>query len=164
MTKKTVQDYLPAAAWIMKTEPDVFSFDDLEKRPGKKEKWDGVRNYQARNFMRDHMQVGDVVLFYHSSTDPAGVVGEARIVAAATPDLTALDKKSAYYDEKATKDDVRWCAVTVGEPMRYKKFVSLESMRRTNDLKSMLLLRPGQRLSIQPVSAAELVVIRKLGS
>lgn len=152
---KTLADYLPATVWLMKTEPDVFSFEDLTKRPGKMEKWDGVRNYQARNFMRDEMKVGHRVLFYHSSTAEPGIVGEAAIVKAAEPDFTALDSKSEYFDEKATRENPRWVAVTVGKPKAFKKFVPLSLLRHEQKLKDMLLLRPGQRLSIQPVSEKE---------
>lgn len=162
MTETTVQDYLPARIWLMKTEPDTFSFNDLEKRPQQSELWDGVRNYQARNLMRDHMKVGDTVLFYHSNANPSGIIGEASIVKAAVPDLSALDKKSEYFDPKATPDNVRWVAVTVGKPVRYKNFIALDELRKNEKLAGMLVTRPGQRLSIMPVSENELKIIRKL--
>lgn len=155
--------YLPCHIWLMKTEPDVFSFEDLQNRPLQQEKWDGVRNYQARNFMRDNMKVGDTVLFYHSNAQPSGIVGEAQVVIAASPDLTALDSGSEYFDPKSTPEDVRWCAVTVGRPKPYKNFVSLDVLRHTKGLEDLLLLRRGQRLSILPVREDELKIIRRLG-
>jgi len=152
-----------ARVWLMKTEPDVFSFEDLMKRPGQRECWDGVRNYQARNFMRDSMKVGHWVVFYHSSTEPPGVAGLARIVEEARPDLTALDPKSEYHDPKATHADPRWCCVTVGRPRALSRYVALDSLRADHRLADMLLLRPGQRLSILPITDAEFETVCALG-
>lgn len=152
--------------WLMKTEPDVFSFDDLERlvSQGKKgERWDGVRNYQARNFMRDDMRVGDRVLFYHSNASPPGVVGLARVVEEAVPDLSALDPSSPYFDPKATPQNPRWVCVTVGAPRRFPRYVSLELLRLESALSGFLLLRPGQRLSILPVDDNELNIIVRMG-
>ncbi|WP_233231418.1 EVE domain-containing protein [Silvanigrella aquatica] len=139
----------------MKTEPDVFSFSDLEQRLGQCEQWDGVRNYQARNFMMQEMKVGDKILFYHSNAQPSGIAGLAEVVEAAKPDLTALNPKSEYYDPKATPENPRWYAVTVGKPKKLHRFVSLAELREYEPLKEMLLLRKGQRLSILPVSQTE---------
>jgi len=158
---KTVQDYLPTQFWLMKTEPSVFSFDDLEKKQS--EFWDGVRNYQARNLMQQNMQVGHKVLFYHSNATPTGIAGVCGIIAPAAPDVSALNPKSDFYDAKATKENPRWFGVTVGKPVRFKKFVTLEEMRHEPKLKEMLLLRKGQRLSIQPVSKEEFNIILELG-
>lgn len=160
MKQKSVSEYLPANIWLMKTEPDVFSISDLEKRGT--EKWDGVRNYVARNFMRDEMKVGDKVLFYHSNANPSGIVGEAEIVKGAEPDVTALSPKSQYYDPKATKEDPRWVVVTVGKPKRYAHIISLEMLRECDELSDMLVLRKGQRLSILPVSKEEYAVVKRL--
>lgn len=146
----------------MKSEPDVFSFIDLEQRQGQIEQWDGVRNYQARNFMQNEMQVGDKVLFYHSNANPSGIVGLAEVVEAAKADLTALNPKSEYFDPKATHENPRWYAVTVGKPKKFPKFISLAEMREHEPLQDMLLLRKGQRLSILPVSLNEYNFILQL--
>lgn len=159
---KLLADYLPARVWLMKTEPHVFSFSDLLKRPKQSEKWDGVRNYQARNFMRDHMQIGDSVLFYHSSVEPPGIAGLAKIIQKAEPDLTALDPKSEYFDEKATAENPRWVAVTVGQPEPLLRMITLAELRLVPELSEMLLLRRGQRLSIMPVSEQEFANILKI--
>lgn len=158
---KTAQEYLPTKFWLMKSEPSVFSFDDLEKK--KIEFWDGVRNYQARNFMVNDMKLGHKVLFYHSNASPTGIAGVCEIVDVAKPDTSALNKNSEYYDASATAENPRWYAVTVGKPLRFKHFVSLEEMRACGKLNEMLLLRKGQRLSIQPVSEEEFKVILKMG-
>jgi predicted RNA-binding protein with PUA-like domain len=157
--KKSLAQCLPARFWLMKTEPDVFSFADLCKRKNQQEDWDGVRNYQARNLMRDHMRVGDGVVFYHSNAEPPGMAGLARVVAAAKADLSALNPKSEYFDEKATPENPRWCCVTVGRPLVIPKFVSLEDMRKHAGLREMLLLHPGQRLSILPLALAEFEIL-----
>lgn len=148
--------------WLMKTEPDSFSIEDLEKRPGKKEHWDGVRNYQARNYMRDQMSVGDDVLFYHSSCKPAGVVGVAKIAKAGYPDPSALNPESKYFDPKATDAKNPWVMVDVKLQMKFKAIVSLEILRKIPDLENMVLLKRGSRLSIQPVLPEEFAIILKL--
>jgi predicted RNA-binding protein with PUA-like domain len=148
--------------WLMKSEPDVFSFSDLKKRPKKTEPWNGVRNYQARNFMRDEMQVGDLILFYHSSCDIPGVAGIARVNSSAYPDSTQFDPHSEYFDPKATLENPRWFLVDVS----YEKdlnFVSLEDMKKRHELKDMRLLQRGNRLSILPVSSEEFKVILRMG-
>ena len=150
---KSIESYLPTHYWLMKTEPSSFSFSDLLKC--KEDFWDGVRNYQARNFMRDHMHVGDKVLFYHSNANPSGIAGLCEVVKASAPDPTALNPKSKYYDPKSTKDKNRWCAVTVGKPKKIAKFITLNDLRNDPLLSKMLVLRKGQRLSILPVSKDE---------
>lgn len=160
--QKNLGDYLPSRIWLMKSEPDVFSFFDLEQRSGQKEQWDGVRNYQARNFMTNEMQVGDKVLFYHSNAKPTGIAGMAEVVEKAKPDLTALDSNSDYFDPKATWENPRWYAVTVGKPKKFPRFVTLSELRENQSIKGMLLLRKGQRLSILPVSQNELNIILQL--
>lgn len=147
--------------WIMKSEPDVFSFEDLKKRPEKKEPWNGVRNYQARNFMRDEMKEGDIVLFYHSSCPVPGIAGLAKVASKAYPDDTQFDPKSEYYDEKATKDNPRWFLVDVAF---YKDipFISLEELKKHKELANMRLLQKGNRLSILPVSPDEYKFIMDL--
>jgi predicted RNA-binding protein with PUA-like domain len=148
--------------WLMKSEPDVFSIDDLQKK--KTSFWDGVRNYQARNFMMNDMKVGDTVLFYHSNATPPGIVGLASVSAAAQPDPTALDKKSEYYDPKATREKPRWFAVEVAFVQKFKRLIPLDELRGIPGLEDMLVIRKGQRLSIQPVTAKEFNIIKKLGS
>lgn len=150
---KSVHAYLPTHYWLMKSEPGSFSFSDLLKRG--EEFWDGVRNYQARNFMRDHMHVGDKVLFYHSNANPSCIAGLCEIVKNASPDATALDPKSKYYDPLSTKENNRWCAVTVGRPKSINKNLTLNDLRDDPILSKMLVLKKGQRLSILPVSKEE---------
>ena len=147
----------------MKSEPDVFSFDDLKKRPKQTEPWNGVRNYQARNFMRDEMKLGDLVLFYHSSCEVPGVAGIAKVSSAPYPDKTQFDKKSEYYDPKATAENPRWFLVDVSFAENLKKHVSLEELKQQKDLSEMRLLQRGNRLSILPVTREEFESIRKLG-
>lgn len=148
----------------MKSEPDVFSFQDLKKRPKKTEPWNGVRNYQARNFMRDEMQVGDLILFYHSSCEVPGVAGIAKVASKAYPDSTQFEKKSEYFDEKATLDNPRWFLVDVAFEKDLKTHVSLEEMKKHKELSDMRLMQKGNRLSILPVKEAEFKFIVKLGS
>ena len=139
--------------WLMKSEPSAFSIDDLE-RVGT-EPWDGVRNYQARNYMRDDMQPGDRVLFYHSSTDRPGVVGTATIARAAYPDPSSWDPDSKYFDPKSSPEHPRWMMVDVAYESRFAAPVTLAELRAVPALQDMLLLRKGQRLSIQPVTERE---------
>lgn len=144
--------------WLMKTEPDVFSWDDLVKK--KKASWDGVRNYQARNFMRDEFRLGDQVLFYHSSCAEPGIVGVAKVVREAYPDPTALDPQSDYYDPSSAKSgESRWVMVDIEPVKKFGKLADLASIRNTKALQSMPLLQKGQRLSIQPVTAKEFKLI-----
>lgn len=147
----------------MKSEPDVFSFNDLKKRPKKTEPWNGVRNYQARNFMRDEMQKGDLILFYHSSCPIPGVAGIARVNSQAYPDSTQFDPESEYFDPKATLEKPRWFLVDVSFEMDLDQHVSLEELKNHKKLSEMRLLQRGNRLSILPVTREEFEFIKKLG-
>ena len=148
----------------MKTEPDAFSIQDLRKRPGRREAWDGVRNYQSRNYMRDDMRVGDDVLFYHSSVSPAGIVGLAAIAKAAEPDVTALDPRSDYHDPKATSEKNPWVKVTVEFRREFPRMLTLDELRSTPGLEGMLVIKRGMRLSIQPVRPEEFAIVLKLAA
>lgn len=150
--------------WLMKSEPDVFSFADLKKRPKRTEPWNGVRNYQARNFMRDDMRPGDLILFYHSSCEIPGVAGIAKVGSTAYADVTQFDAKSEYFDPKATKETPRWFLVDVTWEMDLKKLVSLEELKQEKKLSEMRLLQRGNRLSILPVTREEFEYIKKLGT
>ena len=147
--------------WLMKSEPDEFSFGDLAREG--KTLWSGVRNYQARNFMRDDMQVGDGVLFYHSSCETPGVAGLGVISTAARVDPTQFDAKSAYADPASSPDHPRWVAVEVSFAKALDRFVSLEQIRSETALEGILVAKRGSRLSIQPVSAVHARIIRKMG-
>ena len=144
----------------MKSEPDVYSIDDLA-RDGSTS-WEGVRNYQARNFMRDDMRVGDRVLFYHSSADPPGVAGLARVSRAGYPDPSARDPASDYHDEKATDADPRWYMVDVEFVEKFPRLVTLDDLRAAPGLEKMLVLNRS-RLSVQPVTDAEYEAVVRLG-
>ena len=140
--------------WLMKSEPDEFSIDDLNAAPDKSVAWYGVRNYQARNFMRDQMKVGDHVLFYHSSCPEPGIAGLATVSKQAYPDTTQFEKKSKYFDAKATPETPRWFNVDV----KYKKktrLISLDELRTHPELERMRILQRGNRLSITPVDPSE---------
>ena len=139
--------------WIMKSEPNSYSIKDLQR--DKTAFWDGVRNYQARNFMINDMKIGDKVLFYHSNAKPSGVTGLAKVYKKAESDLTALDKKSMYYDPKATKDNPRWKAVTVQFVQIFDQTISIQELRQEKTLKDMSLLKKGQRLSVMPITKTE---------
>ena len=147
--------------WLMKSEPDEFSIDDLAKAPKQTTPWFGVRNYQARNFMRDQMKVGDGVLFYHSSCPEPGIAGIAEVASAAYTDKTQFDRKSDYYDPKSKKDNPRWFNVDV-RALRKTRLISLDEIRKQKPLAKMVTLRPGNRLSITPVTEAEWKHIQKL--
>ena len=144
----------------MKTEPNNYSIDDFKK--DKEVFWDGVRNYQARNFMMKDMKVGDQVLFYHSNTQPIGIVGQAVVSKAAKADPTAFDKKSQYFDPKSSKQKPRWFAVSLKFKKKFKNIISLEELRAKKALAKMPLLQKGQRLSVQPVTAAQFQYIIKM--
>jgi predicted RNA-binding protein with PUA-like domain len=138
--------------WLMKTEPEMFGIDDLAARPTQTEPWDGVRNYQARNMMRDDMRVGDGVFFYHSNCKEPGIVGIARVARAAYPDLTELDPDSKYYDPKATTDKPRWFRVDVKFERKFKQTIGLQALKTYPQLEGMVVLSRGSRLSITQVS------------
>lgn len=143
----------------MKTEPDVFSIDDLKK--SKTTLWEGVRNYQARNYMSKDMNVGDEVLFYHSSCDPAGIAGTATVSQKAVPDPTQFNKKSEYFDPKATKDRPNWFCVEVKYQSTFKDIFNLHDIKKDPHMKNMLVIKKGMRLSIQPVSETDFNYIIK---
>ncbi|MFC0348272.1 EVE domain-containing protein [Undibacterium danionis] len=145
--------------WLMKSEPSEVSIDDALRIGAAP--WFGVRNYQARNFMRDQMQVGDGVLFYHSSCDEPGVVGIAEVASTPYPDATQFDASSHYYDPKATPENPRWILVDV-KAIRKTRVLSLAEMRANEDLASMVVLQKGSRLSITPVTAVEWKTVLKL--
>lgn len=148
------------AYWLMKSEPDVYSIDTLKNE--KKTLWDGIRNYQARNFMMKDMKVGDQVLFYHSNAKPPGIAGLARISKKAVPDPTAFDKKSKYFDEKSSKENPRWFCVEVAYEKKLKKLISLDDIRGNKELADMMVIKKGSRLSIQPVTEKEYNEIIKM--
>jgi predicted RNA-binding protein with PUA-like domain len=145
----------------MKCEPEAYTIDDL-KRDGRSS-WEGVRNYQARNFMRDQMQVGDGVLFYASNADPSGVTGLAEVVRAGYPDPTAFLKGHKYYDPGSRKDAPAWYMVDIGFVERFPGVVPLETLKATKGLESMMVTQKGSRLSVQPVTKAEYDIVVKLG-
>jgi predicted RNA-binding protein with PUA-like domain len=141
--------------WLMKSEPEEFSIDDLRARPGRREPWDGVRNYQARNMMRDQMKKGDRVLFYHSNCEVPGIVGIARVVEEGYPDPTAFDPEDKHYDPRSDPDDPRWYLVEVGYVKKFKRTLSLAELREhAGALEGFALLRKGNRLSVMPVEPA----------
>ncbi|MBI4885196.1 MAG: EVE domain-containing protein [Actinobacteria bacterium] len=140
-----------ASCWLFKSEPDVFSYDDLARKG--REGWDGVRNYQARNFMRA-MKVGDQAIFYHSQATPPGVAGVCKVAKAAEPDPTQFDPKSKYYDPASKPADPRWDWVTVA-PVRKLSFVSLDELRAVPELRECRLLAKGNRLSVMPLTEHE---------
>jgi predicted RNA-binding protein with PUA-like domain len=140
--------------WLMKSEPDECSIDDVLAAPERKTAWSGVRNYQARNFMRDQMRMGDGVLFYHSSCAEPGIAGIAEIASAPYPDASQFDRKSPYYDPASKREAPRWVNVDV-RALRKTRLVALAELRKQKPLAKMVLLRPGNRLSITPVSGAE---------
>ena len=142
--------------WMMKSEPDVFSIDDLQKKG--MEPWNGVRNYQARNFMRE-MKRGDKVLFYHSNAKEIGVVGVMEVSKEAYPDPTQFLAKSEYYDPGSKKEDPRWSLVEVKFVEKFPRIVTLDMLKQTPGLDGLLLLRKGNRLSVTPVDAAHFKII-----
>src|SRR5262252_8925193 len=152
---------VPARYWLMKSEPDEVSIDDLAAMPKQTIAWFGVRNYQARNFMRDQMKVGDLAFFYHSSCPEPGIVGIVEISAPAHPDETQFDRKSPYYDAKSKRDAPRWVCVDVKLKEKLR-LVSLAELRVDRELASMRVLQRGNRLSITPVDPAEWARVVKL--
>ena len=153
----------PRRYWLMKSEPTSFSFDDLWNAPNRTTCWDGVRNHQARNFMRDDMRVGDGVLFYHSSSEPAGVAGIAEVARAAYPDPTAFDPADPHFDPKSDPAAPTWLMVDVRATERLKHVVTLADLKGEPGLASMQALRRGNRLSITPVTSGEWALVRRLG-
>lgn len=148
--------------WLMKSEPDVFSIDDLARV--QVEPWDGIRNYQARNMLRDQMQLGDQVFFYHSNCDVPGIVGIAEICRTAYPDLSALNPESKYFDPKATPENPRWVCVDVKFVRKLPQTISLQRLKTCKALSGWTLIAKGNRLSVMPVSAPQWDAILAMAS
>ena len=148
--------------WLMKSEPDMFGIDDLRKRPKQREHWDGVRNYQARNMLRDDMQIGDQAFFYHSNCKVPGIVGVINIVRAGYPDDSALHPEGEHYDPKHTLEKPRWFMVDVQFERAFKRVVSLEEMKNCPQLQDFSLVRRGNRLSVLPVTTEQWTFITGL--
>lgn len=148
--------------WLMKTEPDVYSMDDMLADKDQTTVWEGIRNYQARNFMRDDMKNGDQVLIYHSNTKPPGVIGIAEVVKEAYPDPFQFDEKSNYFDPKSSKDNPRWIAVDVKAVRKLDRLISLQELKEIDALSEMRLVQRGNRLSVMPVAKKEFNIIAKL--
>ncbi len=150
--------------WLFKSEPDVFSIEDLKKAKNGTASWEGVRNYQARNFLRDDVKNGDLVLFYHSSVEPMAVAGTAVVVKEGYIDHFAFDKKSDYYDPKSKTDKPQWYMVDVKFQSQFKNPVTLKVIKTHKELSNMRLIQKGGRLSIQPITKEEFDFILKLGN
>jgi len=149
--------------WLMKSEPNTYSIDDLANEKTKTTCWEGVRNYQARNMMRDKMKAGDLMLFYHSSANPAGVAGIAKIVKESYPDFTAFDPKSKYFDAKSDQGNPRWFMVDIKLVKKFKLLIAIDELRGIAALKNMVLFN-NSRLSVQPVTKKEFETIQALGN
>jgi predicted RNA-binding protein with PUA-like domain len=147
--------------WLMKSEPDVYSIDDLEKQDVTP--WEGIRNYQARNFMRDDMKVGDRMLFYHSNSKPPGIAGTGVVCKESYPDYFAWDPSSKYFDAKSTKDNPRWMMVDIKFEQKFSTYISLEEMKSMPELEGILVTKRGMRLSIQPISEQHFQFLVKIG-
>ena len=150
--------------WLFKSEPKEFSLDDLKKSKNRTSFWDGVRNYQARNFLRDEIKKGDGVLFYHSSSDPLAVVGHCEVVKEGYPDHTQFDSHNEHYDPKADQKNPTWFMVDIKLVKDFKNPATLEQIKANPKLKRMKLIQRGQRLSVMPVSKAEWDEILKMGA
>ena len=159
MAKKTTPS-TQRRYWLIKSEADAYSISDL-KRDGVTP-WDGVRNYQARNYMRDEMQIDDLALYYHSNAKPSGVTGIARVASKPHADVTQFDKSSKYYDAKSDPDDPRWILVDFEFVEKFDDIVALQKLKATPTLDGMLVLQRGQRLSIMPVERKHFDIVKKL--
>lgn len=148
--------------WLFKSEPEVFSIDHLAREPKQTTFWDGVRNYQARNFLRDTIRLGDRVLFYHSNADPMAIVGTAEVVKTGYPDHTAFDPRNCHYDPKSKPDQPTWYMVDVKLLQIFSKPVTRDELKACSELSRMMVLQRGARLSIQPVTAAEWQAVHRL--
>jgi predicted RNA-binding protein with PUA-like domain len=146
----------------MKSEPDCFSIDDLAAAPAKTTFWDGVRNYQARNFMRDEMRIGDLVLFYHSNAEPSGIAGLATVVKEAHPDFTAFDAQHPHFDPKSKQSDPTWMMVDIKFKRKFKRLLTLAELKQVPALQGMVLLQKGSRLSVQPVTETQFDCVQQL--
>jgi predicted RNA-binding protein with PUA-like domain len=149
--------------WLFKSDPEIFSWEDLQQSQDQTTSWDGVRNYQARNLLRDEIREGDLVLFYHSQVKPPAVVGTALVIASGYPDFTAQGPDSGHFDPKASPDKPIWYMVDIRLEQAFQRPVTLPELRRTKGLEGMELLRKGSRLSVQPVSPEEFGIIARLG-
>lgn len=147
----------------MKSEPDVFSIDDLEKSKNQTSYWDGVRNYQARNYIRDEMKIGDKVIFYHSNSEPPGAAGVCEIVKEAYPDFTAFDPDDPHYDPKSKKDNPAWMMVDVKFIRKFSRLIPISELRENKKLVNMRLLQKGNRLSVMPLTKDEFTEIVRIG-
>jgi predicted RNA-binding protein with PUA-like domain len=152
----------PAAAWLIKSEPEVFSFDDLLAAPRQRTGWDGIRNYQVRNYLRDDLRVGDLLLYYHSNSQPPGIVGTARVVSPARPDPTQFDPASPYFDPGSEPSNPRWLEVEIEAEAAWARPLGLPELRAEPRLAGLALLAKGSRLSVLPVGAEHLAVILEL--
>ena len=141
--------------WLMKSEPDVYGIQHLKRCPNKTDSWDGVRNYQARNMMRDEMQKGDLAFFYHSNCKEPGIAGIMKIVRAGYPDHTAFDPKQKYYDPKSDPDNPRWYMVDIRFERELKRVITLTELKAREELHDLPLVRRGNRLSVMPVTAKQ---------
>ena len=150
--------------WLIKSEPSEFSIEDLAKSKNQTTYWDGVRNYQARNFIRDEMKIGDMVLFYHSNTEPNAVVGVCEVVKEAYPDHTQFDPKHVHYDPKADKKNPTWFMVDIKLEKKFKKQVTLEVIKAYPKLAKMRLVQRGNRLSVMPITKGEYEEIIRMES
>lgn len=158
-TKKSERRY-----WLFKTEPTSFSFDDLLTAPSRTTSWDGVRNYQARNTLRDDVKPGDMVFVYHSSSDPTGIAGIAEVVRGGYPDPTALDPNDHHYDPKSKADAPAWYMVDIRAVKALPRLITLDELRKVKGLEKMVLLQRGSRLSVQPVRPEEWEIINELAA
>lgn len=149
--------------WLVKSEPSVFSIDDLAKSKNKTTYWDGVRNYQARNFMRDDMEKGDYVLFYHSNTEPNAVVGVCKVVKEGYPDFTAFDPNDKHFDPKSKEENPTWIMVDIKLVKKFKTPATLAEIKENSKLQAMKLVQRGNRLSVMPVAKKEFNEILKMG-
>ncbi|MGA1194945.1 MAG: EVE domain-containing protein [Candidatus Latescibacterota bacterium] len=149
--------------WLVKCEYDECTFDELKTRPQQTGRWRGVRNYQARNFIRDVMKKGDLAFFYQSNCDEPGTAGVVKIVKAGYPDPSQFDPEHKYYDEKATEAEPRWFTFDVKQHKAFKNFVHLKDLKDNNALKDMKVVQRGQRLSIQPVTLEEFEIVCQMG-
>lgn len=148
--------------WLMKSEPDVFSIDDLAHAKKQTTCWDGVRNFQARNTLRDEMRLGDLVLFYHSNASPPGIAGIAKVVREGYPDPTAFEEGHDHFDPKSNRDQPRWFMVDIQLVRKFERLVPLPELKQVSALSKMVLLQRGSRLSVQPVTKKEFEIIVRL--
>jgi predicted RNA-binding protein with PUA-like domain len=162
VSRKTSDEQTTRRYWLFKSEPSAFGIEHLAKSPRQTAPWDGVRNYQARNFLRDNVQVGDRVFFYHSREEPLGIFGTMEVVRAGYPDFTQFDPDSKYFDPKSKEESPRWCMVDVKLIQRFDQQVSRELLASDKVTAQMLVLKRGMRLSIQPVTLQEWEAVHRL--